>query len=238
MSRHLEWEGCFNVRDLGGLRVAGGGETRPGRIVRADALDGLTAAGWAALVGYGVRTVVDLRNEDERRGDAASRPTSVTTVCVPHDGMEDREFWDAWQSGPQFGTPLYYRPHLERMPERSAAVVLAIARAGPGGVAFHCGVGRDRAGLISVLLLAIAGVVADEIADDYALSAERLRARFAARGEPDQEPDLTAYLASRGTTAGEVLRELLAEVDLPATLVAGGATSEDLAAIRRRLLDP
>ena len=46
--RDLDWEGCFNVRDLGGLRTRDGRTTRFGRIVRADALDGLTEAGWAA----------------------------------------------------------------------------------------------------------------------------------------------------------------------------------------------
>ncbi len=47
--RHLDWDGCFNVRDLGGLPAAGGGVTRWGAAVRADALDELTDAGWAAL---------------------------------------------------------------------------------------------------------------------------------------------------------------------------------------------
>src|SRR5215217_2076972 len=159
--RHLEWEGCFNVRDLGGLPVKGGGTTRWGAVVRADALDELTAAGWAALVAHGVRTVIDLRNDDERHEDAAPRPPEVTTVHLPLDAVEDREFWDVWDSGPQFGTPLYYGPHLERFPERSARVVAAIAEAPPGGVAFHCGGGRDRAGQIAMLVLALVGVPVD-----------------------------------------------------------------------------
>jgi protein-tyrosine phosphatase len=141
--RHLDWEGCFNARDLGGLRTANGGETRWGSVVRADNLAGLTAAGWAALTDYGVRTVIDLRNDDELGPDAAPRPESVTTLHLPLDASEEREFWDVWDSGPQFGTPLYYRPHLERFPERTAAIISAIARAEPGGVAFHC-VGRTR----------------------------------------------------------------------------------------------
>ena len=40
----------------------------------------------------------------------------------------------------------------------------------PGGIAYHCGVGRDRTGLITMLLLAVANVPAEEIAGDYALS--------------------------------------------------------------------
>lgn len=39
-----------------------------------------------------------------------------------------------------------------------------------------------------MLLLALVGVAPEEIAADYELSAERLRARYAARGEEDQGP--------------------------------------------------
>jgi protein tyrosine/serine phosphatase len=234
--RHLDWEGCFNVRDLGGLPTAGGGVTRWGAAVRADALDELTEAGWAALVAHGVRTVVDLRNADERAEDAARRPASVTTRQLPLDAVEDREFWSVWVSGPQFGTPLYYGPHLERFPERSAAVVAAIAEAPPGGVVFHCGGGRDRAGQIALLLLSLAGVPAAAIAADYALSAERLPARYAARGEADQGPVLTAFLEDEGTTAETLIVDLLGALDVEARLRAGGLTGAQLAALRRRLV--
>ncbi|HYM57900.1 MAG TPA: tyrosine-protein phosphatase, partial [Solirubrobacteraceae bacterium] len=50
--------------------------------------------------------------------------------------------------------------HLDRFPERSAAVLSAIAGAKPGGVAFHCSGGKDRAGQITMLLLAIIGGLA------------------------------------------------------------------------------
>ena len=197
---------------------------------------GLSEDGWAALTAYGVRTVIDLRNDDERGADAAPRPASITTVHLPLDVNEDREFWSVWQSGPQFGTPLYYGPHLDRFPERSAAVVAAIARAGRGGVAFHCGGGRDRAGQISMLLLALAGVSADVIADDYALSYERLPARYAARGEEDQGPVLQAYLEKQGKTADALIVELLDRLDVETHLRQAGLSDEDVAALRSRLV--
>jgi len=236
--RHLDWEGCFNVRDLGGLRTRDGQETRWGRVVRADALDGLTAAGWAALTGHGVRTVIDLRNDDEVGPDAAPRPASLRTLHLPLDASEDREFWDIWSSGPQFGTPLYFRPHLERFPERTAAVVSAIARAEPGGVVFHCVGGRDRTGQVAMVLLALAGVPPEEIAADYALSAERLPARYAVRGEEDQGPLLEQFLASKGTTAEEVVLSILADLDAEAGLLEAGLSGADLEAVQRRMLDP
>lgn len=236
MHRHLDWDGCFNVRDLGGLRTRDGRTTRSGRVVRADALDRLTAAGWQALTDHGVRTIVDLRNDDELGVDVAPRPASVETIHLPLDGSDDREFWDAWDSGPQFGTPLYYRPHLERFPERSAAVVAAIARARPGGVAFHCGGGRDRSGQVAMLVLALVGVSPEEIAADYLLSRESAKALNAARGRKDDGPLLDDFLAAQGTSAGEVIVELLADLDVDACLAAGGLTPGDVDALRRRLL--
>ncbi len=114
--------------------------------MRADTLGGLSARGWAALVRHGVLTVVDLRNDDELGVDAAPRPAGLATVHVPLDGVEDREFWATWHSGPQFGTPLYYAAHLERIPERSVAALRAVALAGRGGVAVHCVGCRYRTG--------------------------------------------------------------------------------------------
>jgi hypothetical protein len=155
---------------------------------------------------------------------------------VPLDASEDREFWNVWQNGPQFGTPLYYRPHLDRFPGRSAAVVAAVARAQPGGVVFHCAGGRDRAGQVTMLLLKLVGVPAEVIAADYASSFERLPARYAARGEEDQGPLLRSYLQEQGTSAEALIIELLDGLDVEAHLARAGLGTDDVAALRRRLL--
>jgi len=187
--RVLTWAGCHNVRDLGGLPVGGGRSVRWGATVRADGVDRLTARGWDALVAHGVRTVIDLRNDEELRPDRAPRPGALETVRVPLDGIEDREFWDVWSAGPTFGTPLYYGPFLERFPERAARVVEAIARARPGGAVYHCSRGRDRTGLVTLALLALLGAEPAAVAADYELSASGVRALSADLGEPDQGPE-------------------------------------------------
>ena len=210
--------------------------TRRGAVVRADCLDGLSDAGWSALWEHGVRTVIDLRNDDERPAAEAGRPAGLTTVHLPLDAIGDSGFWDDWMHGPQFATPLYYRAHLERFPERSARVLAAVAHARPGGVLVHCFGGRDRTGQISMLLLGLVGVAPDAIAADYVLSAERLKRRYAALGEPDQGPELESFLAARGTDAAEVIRQTLAALDIEATLLGGGLTDGDLAALRERLV--
>jgi hypothetical protein len=221
MERLLVWDGCINVRDLGGLPIRGG-RIRPGALVRADALERLTADGWAALEAHGIRTVLDLRNPDEIGTDDAPRPRGLTTVRFPLDGLEHDDFWRQWYGRPEFGTPHYYGPWLERFPERATHVLTAIARARPGGVAYHCGIGRDRTGLVTMLLLAALGAPADAIADDYALSDGRV---------PDS-PELDAFWAAREETAAHVLAATLAGVE-PARYLAPA----DLAALHRRVVE-
>jgi protein-tyrosine phosphatase len=208
--------------------------------VRADGLDRLSAAGWAALEAHGIRTVVDLRNDPELEAmpDLVARPAGLTTARVPLDDVGDTELWQHIWDEELDGTPLYYRPFLDRKPERCAAAVAAIARAEPGGVVFHCGAGRDRTGLVTVLLLALVGVPPEEIAADYDLSNPRLGPMWAARGLEDQYAEIEAILARRNTTAHALLLDLLASLDVDAYLHAAGLGDDDLAALRDRLLEP
>ena len=84
VDRHLVWPDLLNARDLGGLRSASGGETAWRQVVRADNLNKLAPGGVAALVAYGVSTVIDLRDPREARGrirhTRGAHPRSVD-VC-------------------------------------------------------------------------------------------------------------------------------------------------------------
>ena len=194
----LQWEGCAWARDLGGLPLTGGGVTRHGRLVRAGSLDAVPAAGWRVIEAHGIATVVDLRNDDERR----PAPAPLPVVHVPLDGIEHRDFWDHWSSGPWFGTPVYYGPFLDRFPDRVRAALTAIAHAPPGGVLYHCSRGRDRTGLLTLVLLAATGVEPDAIVADYELSLDASGADETHR-----------WLADQGLTHAGVLRDLLAGFD-------------------------
>ena len=207
-------------RDLGGLRTTDGRTIRPGALVRARSLDGLSADGWAVLHELGVRTLIDLRNDDERA--AAPRPDGITAVHLPLDGSDDREFWAEWAADWRFGTPVYYAPHIARFPERSVAVLDAIAHAEQGGVLFHCMGGRDRTGMVTMLVLALVGVAPEDIAADYELSA-------AMCADADA---VTDGLTRAGTSARAELLRALEAFDLDALV------ARDLrAALCARLLE-
>lgn len=224
MGRELDWEGAVNVRDLGGIPAGSGRTVKRGAVVRAGSLDGLTAAGWESLLAAGVRTIVDLRNADERTR-VPPAPDGVETLWLPLDGQEHEDFWRGWGTGPQFGTPLYYRPHLERFPERSVRVLAAVAAAAPGGAVVHCQTGRDRTGQIAMLALALAGATARDIAADYALGAR-------AAGPV---PEVEAFLADRRITAEQVVHDLAGAPDLVELLEAGGLTRSVADRLRVRM---
>jgi protein-tyrosine phosphatase len=237
MEPRLVWEGCFNARDLGGLPTADGRVTRHREIVRSDELCHLTPAGWSALYDYGIRTVVDLQEKDSSASDRCARPAGLQTLHFPLEDQSDAEFWDRWgASTGLYATPLYYRPFLERFPQRCVSVVRAIALARPGGVVVHCRVGRDRTGLIAMLVLAAAGVGAEEIAADYERSARSLPALFAARGEEDEGPVVEQILQREGTTAREAMHRALDGFDAARYLRDHGLTEVEAAALERRFV--
>jgi protein-tyrosine phosphatase len=159
IERILRWEGCVNVRDLGGLPLTGGGETAYRVVVRADWLPGLSEAGRQALVDYGVSLVVDLRSE--RDDDEQLLPLPVQRE--PMDPRPIPAAWD-WPSMQEA-----YLALADRYRGELARALTALGSADPP-VAIHCAGGRDRTGIACGMAQWLAGVEPDAIAADHALS--------------------------------------------------------------------
>ena len=247
-SRELAWEGCLNVRDLGGHPTADGGKTRYGAIVRSDSVSQLSDAGWKALFDYGIRTVLDLRGDHEREDDPPAE-LPVEVLHVPFMEANEREWEEigeeieaAVAAAPDVtaSTRDVYLIFLERFADNVAAGVKAVAHAQDGGVVVHCVGGKDRTGLLTAFLLQLAGVSAEDIAADYALSEERLRPRhegWFAAAESDEELERLQRIAQ--TPAGSMLGvfEALDERygGVAGYLRSAGVSDEELALARARL---
>jgi protein-tyrosine phosphatase len=190
----------------------------------------------------GVRTIIGqqlttLAGSAQFPAPAAAQPSAwATRVEVALDDIADTRFWQFLNRERLNGTPLYFRPFLDRKAERCAAAVTALAAASSGGVIFHCGAGRDRTGLVTLLLLALVGVEPDAIARDYEQSTEHLKALFTAMGQQDQGPSIEAALAERGTTAREAILATLDGFDAENYLLTAGVSPASLATVRHRLL--
>jgi protein tyrosine/serine phosphatase len=184
-TRDLVWDGCSNVRDLGGLPTEDGRETRFGRVVRSDTRAHLTDAGWDALRAYGVARIVDLRRDDELADDPP-RGADVEVVHVSlMDGIEPGDpGWAAVYAAAEAAETeleeyvLFYEAALDRCRGPVGSALAAVADAPQGAVLVHCVGGKDRTGLVAGLLLRLCGVPLEEIDADYALTEQLLRPRL------------------------------------------------------------
>jgi protein tyrosine/serine phosphatase len=244
-ARELVWDGCVNVRDLGGHPTEDGGETVYRAIIRADSVGLLTGDGWAALVESGVARIVDLRLESEVNEDPP-RELAVEVVHVPILDRFDEASWpdivalsDGAPSHAEAQRLVYLR-FLDRCRARFVEAVAAVAEAPPGAVVVHCHGGKDRTGLVVALLLRLARVPVDVIADDYALSGERLRERherWLATAEDELE---RARIERLSSTPAAAMRGVLEAIDdryggVEQYLLDGGLSAELVEVARARL---
>lgn len=242
-----DWDGAFNLRDLGGLPLTAGGATARGSVYRSGRTETLTDAGWAALRDAGVLTVIDLRNTAERHRRDTDPAVSddhahgVDLVHAPTEDPDDAEFMQI--VGPWLDHPRGYADNLRLYPDKIARVFAAVADA-PGAVLVHCAGGRDRTGMVIAMLLRLVGTETEAIVDDYAAAfreASRRHARdLPAAPDPNQggyvEPaygddEIEVRIAERSG----VLRDWIEACDVREYLSDAGVSPGRLDAIIARL---
>lgn len=230
----LQWGGCRNVRDVGGLPTVDGRETRAGVLIRSESLQYLTADGIETVRRSGVRRILDLRGDDE----VAQAPTPFTgTPLAVRQSLQD-------PADPQHGQPTIIEActwMLDKRPELFAAAVKAIADEPDGAVVVHCHGGKDRTGMVVALALSVAGVPEEEIVADYFLTRSRLapwlEEQLAAEPDASKHPELVEFRDTRAESIVAILRHLDTTYGGPeAYLRHGGLTNEDLARLRARLV--
>ena len=246
-SRAISWDGCRNVRDLGGLPLEDGGETRSGRVIRADNIGALSEAGWRSVADHGVVRIVDLRWPEEIAGDPP-RDASIEVVQVSVLGgsmelsLEDLREMDARLDDTDDVADHYawsYVEFLERNRARFGEALAAIADA-DGPVVIHCMGGKDRTGLVAALLLRLAGVSLDAIGEDYSLSGPNLAAildEWQAQAPTERDRIRRQKLSS---TPAVAMRRVIEAIEARYGSVAGyaaaaGVSRAQLDALRMRL---
>jgi hypothetical protein len=239
--RDLAWDGCPNVRDLGGLPtpLSARGQTAYGRIARGPRRELLTDAGWRDARRWGLRSIVDLRCPHEvgvRDGDPAVGPGASAAIAVVNAPTEDQEHPEFREvCFPILDSPAYWRHNWRILPELVLRALEAIATA-PSGVLVHCSAGRDRTGMVSALLLSNAGVAPADVAADYAASVRAMAGTAAHAPSPDRQaswgPEEVARWIAR---TAPIVEEVAADPD--AAFDAIGAGRELRGRLRGMLVD-
>jgi|TARA_B110000240_G_scaffold192137_1_gene235815 protein-tyrosine phosphatase len=176
--RKLDIPSAQNVRDLGGYATSDGRQTQWGRFVRAGDMDQLTAEDQQKLIDHGINTVIDLRMVKEVTQMPNVFTNSSQVRFHIHDFWGDR-FRDYRSTSrgapPEVKLADLYCAGLVQSGFVMADIMTTIADSEDHGFAYHCRSGKDRTGLVSAMLLAIAGVPEETICADYALTEKFLR---------------------------------------------------------------
>jgi protein-tyrosine phosphatase len=241
--RWVRLDGTTNTRDLGGLPTIDGGRTVPGRVLRSDNLQTLSADDVRRLVDdLRLREVVDLRTTAEilLEGRGPLREVAAVThrhfSLLPERGHHTDVFAveeddplpdlpDDWAesvlprqaSEHDRAEPPAVRSYLGYLSDRADAVVAALrALAEPvdGASVVHCAAGKDRTGVVVALALAVAGVPHEEIVADYALTADVIDALVAKlAASPTYAEDMERRDVASHTPRAETMDRVLTLLD-------------------------
>ena len=177
-------EGLPNTRDVGGIPAADGRFVKHARLLRSGALDHATERDLATLLDdFDLRTVVDLRTEEERKEhpdpedglvdvrfvDAPVLSTSTFGVTREGGMMQALKMLRTMQKNPaSIMEEVYERMMLDEQSQRGFAQFFDdVLATGEGSVLWHCTIGKDRAGLAAALLLHVLGAPREAIEQDY-----------------------------------------------------------------------
>ncbi|GAA3670088.1 tyrosine-protein phosphatase [Nonomuraea antimicrobica] len=210
MIRHIEFTHLRNFRDVGGYAAQGGRSVRWQRLYRADSLGRLQGADLATFTALRVRSVIDLRHpyEVERNG----RVPETEGQHYRNLPIEGRR-WDVDAYDEELGVARYLADRYLEVSEDGVGnlrtALETIARADNAPVVIHCAAGKDRTGVLTALVLTLAGVSEDDIVADYALTglaAERVIADWGRR-----HPDVPVW-PGLGRAPAEAMRFFLADL--------------------------
>jgi protein-tyrosine phosphatase len=155
-------DGANNTRDIGGYGTEDGRVIRRGLVYRSGELSALSPAGCQAFADLGVRRVVDFRNRLAPSplfgGDAVcvfevSAMSLLPVINEPTEVPEKRYIQAVVDNAAS------YRQAFELIGDPENLPLL-----------YHCAAGKDRTGIMTVLLLRLLGVDRDTIVADYELS--------------------------------------------------------------------
>jgi protein-tyrosine phosphatase len=170
----MRLEGASNFRDFGGCPALDGRRVRTGLLFRSNKLSALTEADRQRLDSAGIRTIFDLRLEDERTRDptAWSHPQLVIETYPPR---KKRRLVDMALEYPATAEGALQLMHefYAKMPHSMTHMFGDIIRRLAGGAApciIHCSAGKDRTGVAAAFVLAALGVGREAIVADYALT--------------------------------------------------------------------
>lgn len=168
--------GC-NFRDIGGYRTRDGHQIQWGQVYRAGVLAYVTTDDHQTLNSLGIRTICDLRRQEERAKEPTVWPDATTRTLHWDDATDTQTLRKHAAEQPPTAEGMFnamlalYRGLPSRMSARIRGLMNSIIQ-GDLPLVVHCAAGKDRTGVAIAVLLAALDVPRDVIIEDYVLTNE------------------------------------------------------------------
>ena len=223
--RELPLQGVRNGRDLGGI-VGTHGPIPTDHFFRTASLENATENDKKVLVDHDVKLDIDLRSYVEalRAPDALAEDPRFHYVRISLFGASFFD-WLISRRGDM------YVGALAKHSQNFRQVFHQLASEKKGAVLYHCAEGKDRTGLITAMLLSLAGVDHAAIVHNYAVSAHYLNPTAS-----DRDALAEANRSSPPSAIEEFLKALNDQYGgARAYLLGIGVSEEDVDALTTRL---
>ena len=206
MLKRIPLDNVLNLRDLGGYPIGRGQMTKWKTIFRADGIFELSENDVDFMLDYcKIKSVIDLRSQKEQtaKPNTFSSYDGIKYFNIPLISEDADFFFVNWAKIDDI-----YERVVDVSMNNIKAIFGAIAGSLPDPVLYHCTAGKDRTGIISVLLLGVCGVDGFDIAGDYEVSSNYIRRNIRKILAHDEQID-EEMLSSRAAT----VRNLMTGID-------------------------
>jgi protein-tyrosine phosphatase len=207
-SRAIVLDGVVNTRQVGGLVTTDGRRIRRHVLIRSGHLSTLTPTGCQQLAALGVRTIVDLRASPAA---AAAPDAGCARATTEHYNIALPKLLPP--------SPDNYLATLQATEPKLAEIYARLSAPQALPAIVHCVIGRDRASLVTALVLLSLGVSVDTVRDDFV---------------HNQDPSISVVEASY---LDRVLDKVAQAGGIEPYLLAHGVSPEQLRALRDAALE-
>lgn len=231
--KRLILENVLNCRDLGGYPTANG-TTKFGRFLRCGVVKTPTSSDISVLSSYGVKTVIDLRGDFETVNTVTDF-SRIDGCRVHHVSLYEANAANANPADEKLID--IYKTIVDGYRSGFKKIFDTLAAAPEGAVLYHCFFGKDRTGILSMLLLSVAGVSRADIIADYQLTFTYIYDYIMENIDTIWCKDMTMHY-SKAETMAELLDYVDEKYGSPADyLYSCGVTSETMEKIRKRFFE-
>lgn len=161
--QRYNWTHTFNTRDLGYTPTMDGKYIKPQKFIRSDVPHAVSDDVKEILIENNITTVIDLRNKKIANLNPNAFVSDSRFSCHNYPLSVNAKYANAEND--------VIENYIQMIENDTmiANIFRAMANA-DGGVLFHCQEGKDRTGVISGMLLLLAGVSDIDIYADYEIS--------------------------------------------------------------------